>query len=177
MLRATAAAQTGGNQETVIRPLRRHEWSTVAAWRAAHFADMASRQEHLRPVKGQRGFDDAAWMGLEKRGTLVAALSFTQDEQQRIRWCHDLYAAPSNALAGLALGDWFERKADADGYEIRGSTDPENVKYLELLMRRGYEIVAVEFRRVPREPSERKDSGTTASISTEQDAVFVCTGA
>jgi hypothetical protein len=37
--------------------------------------------------------------------------------------------------------------SDRDGYEIRGDTDPENTDYLGHLLRRGYEIVSIEFRR------------------------------
>ena len=99
---------------------------------------------------GQFGFDDAVWLVVDKDGQPVAAASYTDDDVRKWRIVHDLYGAEGHALAALALGEVLERFCDDQGYELRGTTDPENGHYLRVLMRRGYELTAVEYRRVPR---------------------------
>jgi len=155
----------------VIRFARYEEWGLIESWRNEHFLNMY-RAGSRRPVLGQKGFRDAIWLVLERRGKAVAALSYTQMDKPAMRFVHDMYAAPGHSVAGLALGEYFERYCDHDGFEMRGSTDPENIAYLRFLLRRGYEITTVHFRRVPRQASERNDSGITASPSSEADAVF-----
>jgi hypothetical protein len=77
-----------------------------------------------------------------------------------------LVAAPGHVLAGVMLGRFVEQMSDVQGYEIRGNTDPGNVKYLDLLLRRGYEITAVHFRRRPRvaEPQRESESERAHAI-------------
>ena len=64
----------------------------------------------------------------------------------------DIFAAQGKAglRGGMILARLVEEMSDRDGYEMRGATDPENTDYLEHVLRRGYEITAIEFRRVPR---------------------------
>ena len=44
----------------------------------------------------------------------------------------------------------IERECDRLGLELRATTDPENVEYIQLLERRGFERTSVELRRRPK---------------------------
>lgn len=133
-----------------VRVAERTDWPLIEAWRTAHFKEIAKKSRVIRGVIGQHGFDDAVWIVMDRYGKTVAALSYTDDEQEGIRWIWDLYAEEGHSLAGLALYETIERMCDERGYEVRGRTDPENIKFLKLVVRRGYELVSVEFRRQPR---------------------------
>ena len=126
----------------MIRPATFGDWPDIATWRNRHFEALG-----VREVTGQAGLCDAAWLVYERRGQPVAAIAFRDDAERRVRHVTDLYGAPGHALAGEALGAYVEGMSDFDGYEIVGSTDPGNAKYLELLLTRGYEVTAIHFRR------------------------------
>jgi hypothetical protein len=138
----------------VIRVARESDWPAIEAWRDEHFRAVAEKARWPRPVTGQRGLTSALWLVVERAGAPVAALSYTEQPHDRRRWVWDLYAAPGHAVAGLALGEFFERCADQDGYEIRAQTDPENEGFIKVLLGRGYECVAVELKRTAREAVE-----------------------
>lgn len=134
-----------------IRRATPADWPLIEVWRATHYLEIAARQTPPpRPVTGQRGLSDACWVVYERRGKPVAAFSFTDDEATRIRTIHDLYGAQGFGVSTLALGKVIEDMSDRDGYEIRCTTDPENLKFVDTLLRRGYEVTAIELKRQPR---------------------------
>lgn len=102
-----------------------------------------------REAIGLKSLEDALWVVWDRHGMAVAALSFAQDDEFKVRWMFDLYGAPGHALAGLQLVKAFERFCDDTGYEMRGDTDPENTHYLQLVLARGYELTSISFRRRP----------------------------
>ena len=147
----------------MVREARRHEWSAIESWRKLHFSNLATH----RPITGQKGYDDALWLVVERHGRPVAACSYTDNAQAKQRFVHDLYAAPGHIFAALYLGEILEMLCDKQGYEIRGKTDPENLKFLQVLLQRGYEMTAIEYRRPPRVPievSQASDSENSASV-------------
>jgi len=133
-----------------IRQAESRDMAAVESWRAVHFAEMAARGSR-REVLGQTDFSTAAWVVYtDAQDRAIAAMGFR--DEGKVRWVTDLYAVSGKAglRGGMILGALVEEMSDRDGYEIRGSTDPENTDYLQHLLRRGYEIVSVEFRRVAR---------------------------
>lgn len=125
--------------------MTRAEFAVVAQWRHGHFEHIKSNL--YRPIVGQKGFDDAAWVVMCKNDEMVAAASFT--DEAPYRWVHDLYGAPTHALAALALAKALEYACDKMGLELRGNTDPENHHFIQVLIERGYQITSVGFRRPP----------------------------
>ena len=136
-----------------IRQARWSDFAVIDGWRSAHFAEMRRRQpagERAREVVGQAEFATAAWaVYTDEQDVPLAAIGFRDEPQARRRLVTDLYSERSRSglRAGEMLGRMVEAMSDRDGFEIRGSTDPENTDYLMHLLSRGYEVVAVEFRR------------------------------
>lgn len=101
----------------------------------------------------QRSLETAVWLvyGSPAR----AAISFLDDHDRRIRFAFDLYREESarGITAALALLDYVENEADAKDYDLRGTTDADNIEYLFHVLDRGYDIYEVLFRRPRR--SER----------------------
>jgi len=139
-----------------IRVAEPEDWPAIEAWRETHFANIAARSANPRPITGQVGLHGALWLVAEKEGRPVAAIAYTERPHDRIRFLTDLYAEPGlpGGLAAVALGEYVERMSDDQGYELRANTDPENLGYIEVLLRRGYEIVAVELKRAARQAVE-----------------------
>ena len=131
----------------MIRLAIEADWPLIERWRADHFAEIA-RRGSTRAVEGQRGLSDAVWVVVEYDGLPVAATSFL--DHGDTRFAHDLYAAEGHVIDGLRLGKWLEGECDRLGLELRATTDPENVEYIRLLERRGFERTSVELRRRPK---------------------------
>lgn len=156
----------------MIRALREDEFCLIEEWRSSHFAAIHVKSNMYRPIVGQRGFSDAFWVCIDRKGKPVAAASFT--DEGRYRWVHDLYGAPGDGLAALALAEAIERMCDSDGVELRGDTDPENVAFIRILLTRGYDLTRVGFRRPPRVASEKSNgSGATAPAEKAEGAVSI----
>lgn len=119
------------------------DWPAIESWRAGHFARISPR-----PVTGQRGLEDAIWIVADRGGVATAAASFQIFEN--VLHGYDLYGADGHGLDALALGRLLERIADAEGLELRATTDPENDGYLQILLKRGYEVTSIELKRKPR---------------------------
>jgi hypothetical protein len=134
--------------KSYIRVATESDWPAIEAWRAGHFLEMAARMKVPRPVTGQRTLTDAQWLVLEKDGRAVAATSFTVEGDVCV--AHDLYAASGHVLDALALGRALEGMCDREGWELRARTDPENTAYVNILAKRGFVPVAIEFLRSPK---------------------------
>lgn len=133
----------------MIREATEADWPLIEQWRDDHYAEIAFRQAgEPRPVTGQCGFLDAVWMVLEREGQAVAATAFRDDGT--VRYGKAMYAAPGHVHDGMRLAKWLERMCDDQGMELRANTDPENIEYIELLVKRGFEICSVELVRRPR---------------------------
>ena len=132
----------------MIRYATHEDWAAIESWRSAHFARISPR-----PVTGQRRLEDTTWLVVEKDGKPVAATSFDVLPADRLVVAHDLYAAEGHVLDGLKLGRLLEDLADNEGFELRARTDPENVAYFRLLLKRGFEVTSIELIRQPREIS------------------------
>lgn len=136
-----------------IRQAKVSDFDAIQVWRDQHFERMLARKAHPAALIRQATFATAAWaVYVNELDEPIAAVGFRDDPVKKIRWGTDVFTAPTPAglRAGLALGRMLEAMSDADGYTIYGETDPENVEYLEHLMRRGYERTLVQFRRTPR---------------------------
>ena len=139
-----------------VRQARWMDFEVIDTWRALHFAEMGRRRRaagaQALEVIGQANYSTASWaVYVDEDDFPLAAIGFRDVPEERVRNVTDLYAERSKAglRAGEMLGRMVEAMSDRDGFEIRGSTDPENTDYLSHLLPRGYEIVAVEFRRRP----------------------------
>lgn len=135
-----------------IRQARWEDFTLIAAWRAAHFLEMEARGSR-RGVSEQTDFSTACWaVYVDAQDKPLAAMGFIDQPHEKVRRATDLYAAPSRAgkRAGVVLVAMLEAMSDEDGYTILGRTDPENIDYLGHVLKRGYELTAIEFRRVPR---------------------------
>lgn len=129
----------------IARPAIPSDFVHIEAWRAAHFLEMQARQATVRPVTGQAGIDDAAWLVIERDGRPVAAASFRDDAEAKVRRAGDLYAASGFVHDGHRLARMLEAMSDDLGYDLWVSTDPENTQYLRILEKRGYEKAAVHY--------------------------------
>ena len=136
--------------KTTIRQAKPSDWPFIESWRAGHFLEMAARMKYPRPVTGQKKLGEAIWVVMEREGVPTAAASFETDEDARITFFYDLYAASGHVLDALALGKMLEEMCDKNRLEMRISTDPENHKYIRLMEKRGYVPVSLELKRQPR---------------------------
>lgn len=101
-----------------------------------------------RGVEGHCGLADAVWVVLERDGAPVAVTAYT--EAGTVRFGKAMFAAPGHVHDGLRLATWLERMCDDQGFELVAKTDPENLGYMRLLLKRGYVINAVELTRRPK---------------------------
>lgn len=131
----------------MIRAATEADWSLIQQWQADHFAEM-QRRGSTRPIAGQIGLSDAVWVVLERDGAPVAVTAYT--EAQDVRFGKAMFAAPGHVVDGIRLANWLEKMCDDQGYELVAKTDPENVAYMRVLLKRGFEITAVELVRRPR---------------------------
>lgn len=131
----------------IIRPATEADWPLIQQWQADHFAEM-QRRGSTRPIAGQYGLADAVWVVLERNGSPVAVTAYT--EAEKTRFGKAMFAAPGHVVDGIRLANWLEKMCDDQGYELVAKTDPENVAYMRVLLKRGFEITAVELVRRPR---------------------------
>lgn len=137
------------NAQATLRPAVPEDFPFIEGWRAAHFLEMQARQKTKRAVSGQEPLEDSCWAVYEDEGVPVAAIGFRDDAAHGIRYVTNLFTALGYARVGFRLGDTIEQMADDLGLEIRCDTDPENLHFLRILLKRGYEPSLVCLRRRP----------------------------